>query len=552
MRTVTNASVLIRAAPHPRVPPGYAVAAALIAIHGSGSLVRWGAYRDPGAALPGIMGDLGLAAAAGMAGIACVARAVSIFRVYRRACYRCWSWLLAGLSCAAAGIGNGVWAWYELAWRTEPPTPSVADWCFLGFGPLALAALLAAHGDRIGVAARVRLLLDTMLVAGSLFAMAWGTALAMSVVRVASPMRTALLLGYPMFDLILVSLLMALRTRTPDENGGVGTGVRVGYLVIVICDSIFTLPAVHAGYRSGGVLDTGWFAGYLLIAAAASTGDRCPGPAGGGAGLDTPGRRPRLRIVRAILPYLAAGLCLAGVLGNGLSADHELDPVLLVSAAVVLVALIARQGMTLLENQRLTDELRAAAATLTHHAYHDTLTGLANRALLTDRLEHALTQRAAEWEPVAVLFLDLDGFKAVNDSAGHEVGDQVLIEAGRRLTGIVRAGDTVARFGGDEFVIVLELGIPPEGARRSAERLLAVLSLEYAIAGRVFRAGASIGLAFSVPGGSASELLRRADAAMYTAKSGGKGRIHVESPSEAWVGVVDAGVPDGETASVHA
>jgi diguanylate cyclase (GGDEF)-like protein len=226
-----------------------------------------------------------------------------------------------------------------------------------------------------------------------------------------------------------------------------------------------------------------------------------------------------------------------------------MDPVVLIAGAAVLVALVARQALTLFENQRLTEDLRRAAATLQHHAYHDTLTGLANRALLTDRLEHALTQRQAEWEPVAVIFLDLDGFKGVNDSVGHETGDRVLVEAARRISGALRAGDTVARFGGDEFVIVLEVGTTVGGALVVAERIRGKLCEEYRIEGLeglTHRLGASIGVAFSEPGGTASNLLRRADAAMYRAKTGGRNRVVAEPLAATWA------ISHGETAPIKA
>ena len=567
------------------VPRGYTVAAVLIAGHACVALA------GPGGAVPALMGDAGLAGAAGSAAAACVHRTILMIRHYRRACFRCCSWLLAGLSCLAAAVGNAVWAWYELVLDVTPPSPSAADWSFLFFGPLALAAFVTAHGERVSVRLRLRLLLDTTLVAGSLFVVAWVLALALAIERVDSPVRTFLVLGYPAFDLVLVSLLLALRARTPGERGGVGTGVRVGYLVIVVCDSIFTMPAVRDGYRSGGVLDTGWFAGYLLIAVAAWYGDGFRperagrGAAGAGSGAacgagcsvglhdcdaatgrevaltiaapdvlvpaarfaDSPSRRASLlRTARGILPYLAAAFCLAGVLADGLDTERRMDPVVLIAGAAVLVALVARQALTLFENQRLTEDLRRAAATLQHHAYHDTLTGLANRALLTDRLEHALTQRQAEWEPVAVLFLDLDGFKGVNDSVGHETGDRVLVEAAGRISGSLRAGDTVARFGGDECVIVLEVGTTVDGALGVAERIRGRLCEEYRIEGRTHRLGASIGVAFSEPGGTASNLLRRADAAMYRAKTGGRNRVVAEPLAVTWA------VSHGETTSIKA
>ena len=568
------------------VPPGYTAVAVLIAAHASVSLV------GPSGAVPALMGDAGLAAAAAVASAACMHRTVLMVRYYRMACFRCYSWLLAGLSCLAAAVGNAVWAWYELVLDVTPPSPSAADWSFLFFGPLALAAFVTAHGEQVSLSARIRLLLDTTLVAGSLFVVAWVVALALAIERVDSPVRTFLVLGYPAFDLALVSLLLALRARTPGERGGVGTGVRVGYLMIVVCDSIFTMPAVRNGYRSGGLLDTGWFAGYLVIAVAAWYGDgwrpervgrdasgagqdsACgagcsiglhdcdaatgrevaltiaapdiPAP-GGPRFIDSPSRWGSLpRTVRGILPYLAAAFCLAGVLADGLDTARRMDPVVLIAGAAVLVALVARQALTLFENQRLTEDLRRAAATLQHHAYHDPLTGLANRALLTDRLEHALTQRQAEWEPVAVIFLDLDGFKGVNDSVGHETGDRVLVEAAGRISGSLRVGDTVARFGGDEFVIVLEVGTTVGGALVVAERIRGRLCEEYRIEGPAHHLGASIGVAFSEPGGSASNLLRRADAAMYRAKTAGRNRVVAEPLAATWA------ISHGETAPINA
>ncbi|MBS2535224.1 GGDEF domain-containing protein [Catenulispora sp. NF23] len=572
------------------VPPGYAAVGLLITAHASVALI------GPAGAVPAVMGDAGLAVAAGLAAAACIHRTILMVRFYRMACFRCYSWLLAGLSCLAAAVGNAVWAWYELVLDVTPPTPSAADWSFLFFGPLALAAFVTAHGEQVSLSVRVRLLLDTTLVAGSLFVVAWVLALALAIERVDSPVRTFLVLGYPAFDLVLVSLLLALRVRTPGERGGIGTGVRVGYLMIVVCDSIFTMPAVREGYRSGGILDTGWFAGYLMIAVAAWYGDgwrpeRVGQSAEGaadttacGAGcsvglhdcdaatgrevalalaapdvpaadplspgtrfIDSPTRwAALLRTLRGILPYLAAAFCLAGVLADGLDTERRMDPVVLIAGAAVLVALVARQALTLFENQRLTEDLRRAAATLQHHAYHDALTGLANRALLTDRLEHALTQRHAEWEPVAVIFLDLDGFKGVNDSVGHETGDRVLVEAAYRISGSLRVGDTVARFGGDEFVIVLEVGTTVAGALVVAERIRGRLCAEYCIEGLAHRLGASIGVAFSEPGGTASNLLRRADAAMYRAKTAGRNRVVAEPLAATWA------ISHGETPAINA
>jgi diguanylate cyclase (GGDEF)-like protein len=162
---------------------------------------------------------------------------------------------------------------------------------------------------------------------------------------------------------------------------------------------------------------------------------------------------------------------------------------------------------------------------LTHNAYHDALTGLPNRALFTERLEQAVSQRSAVEHPPAVLFLDLDWFKAVNDAKGHAAGDALLVEAAARLRSSVRVGDTVARFGGDEFAALVHSDPDGRAARDVAGRLHEALTRPYQLAAGHFVVGASVGVAFWRPGSTAAQLLRQADLAMYEAKNEGKGRV---------------------------
>ncbi len=159
-------------------------------------------------------------------------------------------------------------------------------------------------------------------------------------------------------------------------------------------------------------------------------------------------------------------------------------------------------------------ERRANEARLAHRALHDPLTGLPNRTLLTDRLAQAVRAVERDQGGVAVLFLDLDGFKEINDTHGHAAGDQVLVEVARRLRAAVRPADTVARLGGDEYAIVAE-GLPPPDALALAQRLREALTPP--ISGMMV--GASVGTAHSnAVGLNADALLRRADADMYGAK----------------------------------
>ena len=165
---------------------------------------------------------------------------------------------------------------------------------------------------------------------------------------------------------------------------------------------------------------------------------------------------------------------------------------------------------------------------LAHQAMHDGLTGLPNRTLLLDRLEHALARRARSGTHIAVLFCDLDRFKVVNDSLGHGIGDQLLVAVAERLRRTIDAGDTVARFGGDEFVVLVEDAGDPDGALRVAERIGAALERPFLLpAGQEVYLTASIGVARANDHGTADGWLRDADAAMYRAKERGRNRLEL-------------------------
>jgi diguanylate cyclase (GGDEF)-like protein/PAS domain S-box-containing protein len=173
----------------------------------------------------------------------------------------------------------------------------------------------------------------------------------------------------------------------------------------------------------------------------------------------------------------------------------------------------------------LEDELR-------HQAFHDSLTGLANRALFVDRLDHALTLTRRNPRPLAVLFVDLDDFKTINDSLGHGEGDAILVSVAERLRSALRTGDTIARMGGDEFAVLVE--DPPSASAPTdvAERLLAVLQAPFSHGSKELFVHASVGIAvLTSRTQTADELLRNADVSMYIAKSKGKNRVEVFEPS---------------------
>ncbi len=181
---------------------------------------------------------------------------------------------------------------------------------------------------------------------------------------------------------------------------------------------------------------------------------------------------------------------------------------------------------------------RALEERLAHQAFHDALTGLPNRALFANRLRHTLSQMQARVQrgrsqgSIAVLFIDLDNFKWINDSLGHEVGDQMLIEVAERLRGCLRGGDTASRFGGDEFTLLIDHVENPGYAQNIAGRIVEALGQPFVLGGQTIYSSPSIGVAYSEQGTETpDELVRNADTAMYDAKRRGKARVAVFEPS---------------------
>jgi diguanylate cyclase (GGDEF)-like protein len=187
------------------------------------------------------------------------------------------------------------------------------------------------------------------------------------------------------------------------------------------------------------------------------------------------------------------------------------------------MVLLVRQLMTLVDNRRLVERVLDSQEKLTHQAFHDSLTSLANRALFTDRITHAVELHRRSLRPVAVLLLDLDDFKSVNDSLGHAAGDELLVRVAERLLAATRSSDTVARLGGDEFAVLTEDDSDP---LELASRLLSALDHPVSLLGRLLPVQASIGVALLRAEASpqtATDLLKQADMAMYAAKRAGKG-----------------------------
>ncbi len=419
-------------------------------------------------------------------------------------------------------IGQFIWSWYQLFRDDGLPSPSLADAGYLTLPVFALPALIALAGDRPAaggprrIAAQLVMVLDGLIVVGALFVLTWATSLG-AVVRAGAATQFAytVAIAYPVTDLLLTVIVILLLARSAAVNRRQLSILGVGLFCLSFSDSVFAYLVAAGADHMPPLADAGFIAGQALVAVAAATptGEAPP---------ESP--RPHHRWGHLLLPYVP-------VAGTGvlfmiqLVQGRPMDTFEIAVETAVISLLIIRQAVTLVENAVLLDRLSDSQARLSHQAFHDGLTGLSNRVLFQDRLEHALALHHRDARPLAVLFLDLDDFKAVNDRYGHHAGDRLLRLVAARLRGAVRDGDTIARVGGDEFAVLLEGGGDPGVP---AERVMAALREPFDLDGATVTVAASVGLVEAGTHGpvhTADLLLRRADAAMYAGKRQGKGTL---------------------------
>lgn len=223
------------------------------------------------------------------------------------------------------------------------------------------------------------------------------------------------------------------------------------------------------------------------------------------------------------------GMIAASTESDSMAGDNQMHVLMLDTLLILMVALIysGAQRTTLFKKI-----VGRANGRLLHFATHDVLTGLPNRVLLIDRIQHAINASKRNGLPFAVLFMDLDGFKTINDSLGHAVGDGLLIVVGQRIRTCIRSEDMVARIGGDEFVVVLSSLTSSEVVENLAEDILNVLRQDFRVDGASLRVTSSIGIAlYPNSGDTVDILMKNADAAMYGAKQNGRNTYRFFEPA---------------------
>jgi diguanylate cyclase (GGDEF)-like protein len=448
-----------------------------------------------------------------LAAVSCAWAAVSGSGRTRRA------WALLAASAASWAIGQATWVWFEHLARRELPFPSLADVGYLGAIPLAVAAMLAFPGRAERATLQARSLLDGAVIATSLLYTSWSLVLG-PVFRAGEGgvLEQAIALAYPVGDVVLATIVFVVVARI-RVGGAPVLLLGAGLLSLAVADTSFAYLTQEGSYSTGSLSDGGWFAGYLLVAAAA----RRPATVG----ITWVGRRPgRLQI---LLPYCPLALAVATSALQQLRGQPT-GPFLYWTFVALVLLIVGRQLLTVLDNQALNRRLAAMVGELEHQAFHDGLTNLPNRSLFRERVGHALRRRSQAGTPLALLFIDLDDFKTVNDQLGHAAGDDLLVAVAARLKTCVRGEDTVARLGGDEFAILLEQASSHEVAVRVAGRILESMRPPFPLQGRQVQVGASVGVTVSAAT-EVDAVLREADVAMYTAKARGKGRYELATTS---------------------
>jgi diguanylate cyclase len=408
-----------------------------------------------------------------------------------------WLALATGLLGWAAGLV--IWAVYDVRPELEHAThPAATEYVLLLYpaGAIASLLLLPSHSMRH----LWRTVLDGVIVATSLFVTSWVFVIAKLIREDSSSWLTTVVHIFTDVFVVTTGILVLSRDR-PGGRRSISL-LAGGITTIAVADILVVFQTGIGSFHSGDLVDLTRVAGLGLLALAAlSSVNEAPTPSAP----DEITSRARLW-----LPYLP--LLLAAAVGLGHAIGRMEHGPMLLALGILVGAVLVRQLVVLVENQGLLSEVA-------QEAFRDSLTGLANRPHFLHRTEEAVQRLRRDGTSIAVLCLDLDNFKAVNDALGHPAGDELLIRVAGRLTTVLGDNDTAARLGGDEFAVLIEGSV--EESQGAAHRVLESFDAAIVIDGVPLMVRPSIGFTVATAGCTVDELLRHADLAMYAAKREG-------------------------------
>ena len=443
-----------------------------------------------------------LSALLGLSALAAIAIGVNAYRPIRRII-----WHLFALGMLATAVGDFVWIAHAYVAGVKDPFPSPADALYLTAYAVTIAGLLLVQGRNL-----VRFV-DPLIIFTGLFMISW----VLVGVLFGGPYVPSFLEGlvynaYLFACLVMIAVLLRF-FLTPESRRAVHYLIFASLVLFLVSNIAYGMSIPR-----GGGIDAAAHAGLLLYQVLFGAAALHPS-------MSILSRPPLLTNTKLswqrLSLLLAAMLIAPGVLAVQTVLGQPVDAPLIVGGSVVLFGLVSIRMAGMIEERKTLEER------LAFQASHDPLTELPNRRLFSERVEHAIARLSRDKRSIAVLFIDLDSFKYVNDSLGHDAGDEILVGVGRRLRDCMRPTDTVARLGGDEFTVLLEGVAQVSDATRAAERIMEALRPPLLAGGREVTVTVSIGIALGVPGQETSDLLRAADATMYEAKENGKSRYEV-------------------------
>ncbi len=437
-----------------------------------------------------------------------------------------WMPVLLGLGVLGYAVGQAIWTYYQEILH-QPPFPSWADAGYLAAYPFLCAGLLLLPRRPLPSAVRLRVLLDGVMMMTGVVAFSWYFVLGPTMLQGSESLFGKLVgAAYPFCDLVLFFCLLLLWGRARERAlRPVVVLFSLGLGCILVIDTAFAYGNLHGTYATGGLVDMGWPLGYMLLALATRAARQALARTEH-ARKAYPACAPTPSLWRALLPYAFLPAVGALVVATGHLRDATpLEQGVWIGAGVLGAVVVLRQVVALLETRQLyrqveerNQALAAANARLETLASTDPLTGLLNHRAFYARLDKEIARADRSGRPLALLLVDLDDFRAINNTHGHQAGDRALVAIAAALRGSLRAGDSAGRYGGDEFVALLPEADLGEALAVAERARAAITTIALAAGDATIHATTSLGVA-ALPRHARDRdaLIAAADQAAYAA-----------------------------------